>query len=170
MLLRVDWLWVCAFHGGAVADRVAGAQRSLGGQVKGTDVLRSGIRNVQWTATGRWSVPCAWPSIKMEISPYEGLEVGGMGRGGLAHTYEGPLQQRRVNDIMISGEKLMGWSRSVVCKWSWVIDGWPGLVVRARTYLIEIYSMPTCLLCWPPFFICIISRASCDHESYFDKT
>ena len=31
----------------------------LGGQVKGTDVLRSGIRNVQWTATGRWSVPCA---------------------------------------------------------------------------------------------------------------
>ena len=35
---------------------------------------------------------------------------------GLAHTYKGPLQQRRVNDIMISGEKLMGWSRSVVCK------------------------------------------------------
>ena len=42
-----------------MADRVAGAQRSLGGQVKGTDVLRSGIRNVQWTETGRWSVPCA---------------------------------------------------------------------------------------------------------------
>ena len=42
-----------------MADRVAGAQRSLVGQVKGTDVLRSGIRNVQWTATGRWSVPCA---------------------------------------------------------------------------------------------------------------
>ena len=45
-----------------------------------------------------------------------GWRLAEWGGGGLAHTYEGPMQQRRVNDIMISGEKLMGWSRSVVCK------------------------------------------------------